>query len=107
VRIARGKHWLASLLKVLFGPALRKVSGVYLELNPWTESDRWAGMEGLLEKLSGAAFVIEITPEWLLENGSSAEELYDFLQRRGWMARGAIRSSDQCDQWNEIFANIS
>jgi FkbM family methyltransferase len=64
------------------------------------EMEVLAGMEGLLEDLSGAAFVIEITPQGLLETGSSAEELYDFLQRRGWKARGAVRPNGQ---WDEIF----
>ena len=61
------------------------------------EMEVLTGMEGVLEKLKQAAFVIEITPQWLTENGSSASDLYRFMREHGWQraAMFTLRSSDK------------
>jgi FkbM family methyltransferase len=58
------------------------------------------GMEGALQHMQRAAFVIEVTPAWLERNGSSASDLYGFMTRNGWRAGGAIHDEWQ---WDETF----
>lgn len=54
--------------------------------------------------LSDAAFVIEISPQWLQDSGYSANQLYDFMVSRGWRPSGHFRNEEQ---WDEVFEPIT
>jgi FkbM family methyltransferase len=88
-------------LDTVLGPeVLRRTRVVKIDVEGY-EMSILRGMEGAFQQLRQAAMVIEVTPEWLRNNGASAEELYAYLSSRGWQPRGCVREQKQ---WDEIFA---
>ena len=87
-------------LDTVLGPdVLRRTALVKIDVEGY-EMNVLRGMEGALEHLRAAALVVEVTPEWLICNGGSAEELYAYLTTRGWRPLGYVR---QEKQWDEVF----
>ena len=62
------------------------------------------GMTSMIDRMAAAVFVIEVTPAWLQENGSSADELYSFFESRGWRS---TRGRGSGFQWDEIFVPVA
>lgn len=58
------------------------------------------GMTGMIDRMRKTTFVIEVSPQWLTENGSGSEELYYFFESRGWRA---LKGHGKGFQWDEIF----
>jgi FkbM family methyltransferase len=88
-------------LDTVLGPeTLRRTGLVKIDVEGY-EMNVLRGMEGAFEHLRQSAMVVEVTPKWLIKNGSSAAELYAYLIRRGWRPRGSLRLKKQ---WDEVFA---
>lgn len=58
------------------------------------------GMTSMIDRMVNAVFVVEVTPSWLADMGSSVHELYEFFEARGW--RGT-KGRGHGFQWDEIF----
>ena len=62
------------------------------------------GMSEAMTHLNAATFVVEVTPLWLRENGTSEQELYAFFESRGWRPRSTPDEQPQSAlQWDAIF----
>jgi FkbM family methyltransferase len=85
--------------EVLLPEIFRRARLVKIDVEGY-EMNVLLGMSGAFEFLQHAALVVEITPRWLAENGSSADSLYEFVTARGWRPRVGLL---QVEQWDEIF----
>lgn len=87
------------LLSVVPVPVLERVRLVKLDVEGW-EVEVLKGFGDAFESLHQAAFVVEVSPQMLEENGSSVDDLYGILEARGWRPReprGTTR------QWDAVF----
>jgi FkbM family methyltransferase len=58
------------------------------------------GMTSMIDRMCNAIFVVEVTPSWLTDNGSSTDKLYGYFASRGW--RSTVGPKDAF-QWDEVF----
>jgi FkbM family methyltransferase len=90
-RVVQDASWATNTIRcpvrrldeMLSPEQLRRVSLVKIDVEGF-EMDVLLGLEKAAYELQGAAFVIEITPAWLEQNGHSAQALYQFMERHGW-----------------------
>lgn len=87
-------------LDALLQPEIfRRVRLVKIDVEGY-EMNVLLGMKDALGYMRHAAFVVEVTPKWLEQNGYSVLELYEFLMKNGWRPHVGIRNEIQ---WDEVF----
>lgn len=78
---------------------LQSTRAVKIDVEGW-EMEVLRGMAPCMRHLRSAVFVVEVTPGWLRESGSSASELYRFFEEKGFRPRKGMLD---VSQYTEIF----
>jgi len=79
---------------------VQKIDLVKIDVEGW-EFEVLKGLAGLLDAKAIHKVVIEVTEQWLLKSGSSKQELYAWMNIRGY--RALVNSNAW--QYDEIFVD--